>query len=112
MTEQIKLKPFVNPYLNVPEEQLVRMQTSIDGADYRYPQALRLSKGTINTTVNILFKKLVTECRRRGMVDFTNCDEFETFVANCAIVAEDEVDLIVYNKLGVPTNKKAKRAKS
>jgi hypothetical protein len=97
--------PFQNPYSETPNEDLVRLQSMVDIHDYRHPQALRLKKGTVNTMVNILFQKVVAECRRRGYNDVTSCKDFEQFVANCAVVAPSEVDILAYNKITQPTKK-------
>lgn len=102
---------FINPYKDVPEENLVRLQSLVLDSDYTYPQSLRLRKGTVNTTINILFQKLVAECKRRGFVDITDREKFESFIVNCTIVLPTEVDMLAYNgivKTATPSNRKKK----
>lgn len=70
---------FDNPY---PSGEGSRVQTWVSAEDYKFVQRIRVEKGTITTTINILFDKLVRELRARGITDYTDVKDFENFVVN------------------------------
>ena len=87
MTKQ----PFVNTYLGCEQRKTdVRVQTFVDTEDYEFLRLIRTNTGTITTTVNLLFKKLIDELKKRGITDITKRSEFEFFVANSKLVLEEE----------------------
>lgn len=77
---------FINPYQGCEKDgNGVRLQTYIPAEEYRYVQRIRGGRhGTMATTINILFAKLVAALKERGISDFTHEQQFEEFVANLA----------------------------
>lgn len=67
-----------------------RLQSVIKTEDYQFVQGLRLKTGTITTTVNILWAKLVKTLKEHGIVDIKNREEFEDFVTNCKLTLNNE----------------------
>lgn len=56
--------PYAYPF---PKSKTVRMNTYISIADYNYIKSLRILPGTFTIASNILFRKLVNECKRRNL---------------------------------------------
>lgn len=83
-----KLK-FVNPY-NLPSIEVQQIVADIGVNDYNFIKCIRPKNGTLTGVVCILWKKLVEECRARGITDFNQTDEFEQFVLTCKLVPESE----------------------
>ena len=79
-----KNSQFHNPYKGCINT--ARLIVDIDEADYNLIKTVRVSSGTITGTLGLLIQKLCYELRQRNITDYTKCDEFEDFVANCAIV--------------------------
>ncbi len=74
---------FENPYINVPPAE--RTRTTIDIANMDLSKLKRVHPGTIvQTTINILIRKLVDELERNGITEYAP-DEYELAVANCSI---------------------------
>lgn len=84
-------QPFDNPYkvpfqsFNGPDKNLYRAPASIGKSDYEFIRGIRPATGTVNTTQNLLWSKLVTALKKHGITSITNQSEFESFVANCII---------------------------
>jgi hypothetical protein len=98
---------FINPYSGCEKAgESIRFQSRILADDYTYIASLRVQNGTITTVCNILFKKLVDECRHQGFTDLTDKEAFERFVVECrlAIPVQLSTDLV--------KNAKSKRRKS
>src|SRR6478736_1592256 len=82
---------FDNPYkvpfqsFNGEDKNLYRAPASIGKSDYEFIRGIRPATGTVNTTQNLLWSKLVIALKRHGINSITNQSEFESFVANCVI---------------------------
>lgn len=100
------MQTFTNPYLGLPEEALTKLQTNVSTLDFNKLKRVRLKNGTVVVTMNILFEKLIKEFERRGITELTDQDQLEEFVANCVIVAPNEVDMLTYNKIVQPLQEK------
>jgi len=78
---------FENPYSHLcdvgPNRQTRRVNSEVPTEDYQMLQRIRTERGTIQTTVNILLKKLFDELKRRQITDYTRADDFVDFVLNC-----------------------------
>lgn len=81
---------FVNPYIDVPDENIKRTNTEIDVNDWNLLRSVRVQQGTFTTANNLLIWKLCNECRRRGFTDMSQHKEFERFVAGLHLVPDDE----------------------
>jgi hypothetical protein len=79
--------PYKVPYqsFNGEDKNLYRAPASIGKADYEFIRGIRPSTGTVNTTQNLLWSKLVTALKKHGITSITNQSEFESFVANCLV---------------------------
>lgn len=79
--------PYKVPYqsFNGPDKNLYRAPASIGKSDYEFIRGIRPATGTVNTTQNLLWSKLVTALKKHGITNLTNQSEFESFVANCII---------------------------
>lgn len=88
--------PFTNPYLGLPEEKLTRFQTWIDSDHHQFFRLIRTKNGTATTLVNLLVSKLYHELNRRGIVDITDTEAFEHFVANCNLTLPSDERLVTY----------------
>lgn len=88
-------KKFLNPYEDVPNLQ--RLTTEIPETEWHYVKVLRpngmgshgTSQGTFNTTINLLWSKLIHELKSRNITDFSQREAFEHFVANCQIIGPE-----------------------
>lgn len=93
--------PFVNPWKGYDEDQCSRLNSNVPTEIYNFIRFIRPDGGTMTTTINILFQKLVNELQQRNIT--ANCDvaEFERFVAECVIIHPS--DLVAGNeRLGGP----------
>lgn len=79
--------PYKVPYqsFNGPDKNLYRAPASIGKSDYEFIRGIRPATGTVNTTQNLLWSKLVIALKKHGINSITNQSEFESFVANCII---------------------------
>ena len=81
---------FTDPYKG--REQTTRIQSNIDPVDYNFIRSIRPSNGTIITTVNILWSKLVTTLKQHGITQYSDVNKYEHFVLNCTLVLPDSVN--------------------
>lgn len=79
---------FQNPYENVPDEGVSRINSDVPTDEYKMVQRILTERGTIQTTVNLLWNKLINELKRRGITDYTHAEEFRNFVTNSNLVLE------------------------
>lgn len=85
------MNEFKNPYavpfqsFNGADKNLYRAPASIGKTDYEFIRGIRPSTGTVNTTQNLLWYKLVKALKSHGITSITNQSDFESFVANCII---------------------------
>ena len=77
---------FENPYKSVDEEFLVRLQSHIQKEDYEMIKLIRPNTGTVTTTVNMLWRKLIDALVAQGITDISSREQFEHFVANSQLV--------------------------
>lgn len=94
MTDSAPTAPkplFVNPYADSPDDG-TRFNAQVDSEEYNYVKCIRPKQGTMVTTINTLYHKLVLELKRRGIKDLTNQQQFEDFVARCVIVLPEEIN--------------------
>ena len=77
---------FINPYLGARAASTAnRINADISAEDFNFVRNLRIGEGTIQTTISILWKKLVYELKQRGIVSCAQQDEFERIVVGCTI---------------------------
>jgi hypothetical protein len=79
---------FNDPYERVTVTS--RIQADVAMNHFSDLRAIRATKGTIQTTINLLFHKLIHELRIRNIVDYSDKDKFEQFVAGLRLVSADE----------------------
>jgi len=85
------MKDFINPYISSEKNgDAMRLQSHIQRDDYLLVKLIRPSTGTVTTTVNTLWWKLIEALKSRGITDVTKQKEFEAFVANCVIILPTE----------------------
>lgn len=87
---------FTNPYLGLDESQLVRFQTYINKDHHQFFWRIRAKNGTFTTFINILVAKLHDELNRRNIVDITDTEAFEHFVANSVLTLPENEQLTKY----------------
>lgn len=79
-----ELVKFENPFKDVPADE--RKRTTIDIPMKLESDLQRVKSGTIlQTTINILLKKLRDEFERNGLTYYAP-DEYELAVVNCSII--------------------------
>lgn len=77
---------FRNPFDScVAENSYRRLNADVDKGVYDFLRSIRLTSGTIQTTVNILLKKLYDELLKRNIRSSADVDAFEHFVTNCTL---------------------------
>ena len=76
-------KKYTNPYEGL--EVTVRIQSNINPDDYNFIRSIRPNSGTVITTVNILWHKLVTTLKQHGITQYSDLARFEHFVNNCEL---------------------------
>ena len=91
--KQINKLKFVNPY-NDPGLEVQQVVADISVSDYNFIKCVRPRNGTLTGVVCILWKKLVEECRARGITDFNQVGEFEKLVLTCKLVPDEELELL------------------
>ena len=80
---------FENPFRDLPPEE--RKRTTIDIPLKLESDLQRVKSGTIlQTTINILWKKLHDELHRLGITTVKDQERFERFVTECRIVWGDD----------------------
>lgn len=94
---------FTNPYKDarrLEADDPRRLVSDIARADFDYVKCLRTTQGTITTTVNILFQKLVNELKRRGITDISDKRRFEDFVVRCRLILPEDVGDLTGSPVG------------
>ena len=81
---------FKNPYADCDENEVSRLNANISTEDFNFVRRIRVDKGTIQTTINILWSKLVNELKQRGITDFSREADYEDFLVNIRLVDERE----------------------
>lgn len=76
---------YTDPYASCPPSEANRIVCDISEADFYLLKTIRPSRGTIQTTVNLLVKKLCDELRKRNITTYHERNFFEDFVANCRL---------------------------
>jgi hypothetical protein len=82
---------FENPYLTVAEDDKEYHNIFITKNEARFIKGLRLSVGTMRTTLALLFQKLYHECTRRKFSNYEDADRFERFILDARIAHSDDV---------------------
>ena len=80
------MKTFDSPYST--DQVTARLQAFVSVEDYDFVRSIRPNSGTVNTTVALVFSKLVAALRRAGIDQNADKEAFESFVANCKIVSD------------------------
>lgn len=81
---------FANPYAGIEKtKRFHRIGVSISIED-NILKHIRPAQGTIDGTINTLYKKLINELRKRGITDLTRSDDFEDFIVRCELVLPEE----------------------
>lgn len=94
MTNTNQITSFINPYRECRAAQAdepARINIDIDRDDLNFIKGIRLSGGTLSTTVGILYKKLVNELKRRNITDITKRKEFEQFLVEFEFIIPREL---------------------
>lgn len=82
------MNPFHNPYagLTLNANKANRHRTTIDCSriDVTFLNSLHGRKGTLQTTINLLLVKLITQLKQNGITDY-NPNGFEQAVGGCCI---------------------------
>ena len=81
---------FINPYPDDGKHLMARIAGDCYDPDYRLVQRIRTVRGTSQTTINILWKKLCNELRTRGITDYTREVDFVDFVTRCQLILPEE----------------------
>ena len=90
MTDPSKTPGFVNPYLGARKSgNFHSIQTEVF-KDKFILKRIRPDSGTVDITINLLYKKLYDELTRRGITDYTRVSDFEHFVVNSVLVLPGE----------------------
>lgn len=79
-TETTLSPPFSDPWGDIPNAEKSRVQTFAHSDYYLNLQALNPGLGNIQTTISILIKNLIDECRRRNINDYRDADRFRELV--------------------------------
>lgn len=87
----IERPKFINPY-NDPSIEVQQVVADISVIDYNFIKCIRPRNGTLTGVVCILWKKVVEECRARGITDFNQVSEFEQFLLTCRLVPNEELE--------------------
>ena len=81
---------FKNPYAGIEKTgRFHRIGVSVSLED-NILKVIRPAQGTIDGAVNTLYKKLINELRKRGIVDNTSVEQFEDFIIRCELVLPEE----------------------
>lgn len=78
---------FLDPYDGMQKDKkpLTRLQSRIAEEDYFFIKSLRPRSGTVTTTVNILFHRLVKTLKAHGLKGMEDLKRFEEFMTHCKI---------------------------
>jgi len=82
-TKYLTNMSYQNPY---PRKETTRLVTDVSKTDFAKIKSLRPEKGTVSTTLAILWKKLCHELERNGITDYARKTDFEHFVTDCVII--------------------------
>jgi len=93
ITEEKEPPKFESPYPRDANSE--RIHAWIASEDVLYLRLLRPQLGTFTYVVGHLWKKLCAELRSRDIKDYTQCEEFETFVTNVKILPINEYESLV-----------------
>lgn len=82
------MNKFKNPFQGLSDSDpgVARINSNVPREDYEFIRRIRPDGGTIVTTVNTLWLKLINELKRRNITDFTRVHDFEDFILRCAII--------------------------
>ncbi len=87
---------FENPYKDCDYYSHTgsRITADLDKEDFNFIRALRPRDGTLQTTVNLLWQKLVEELKSRGIVPYSEANRkaFEEFVTTCRFMLPSEIE--------------------
>jgi hypothetical protein len=83
---------FINPYKGCREyDENAKKVTAVMPLDrWKYLKCIRVEDGTIQTTINLFFEKLINELARRGINSTAEQSKYEHFVANFELVLPGE----------------------
>ena len=77
---------FANPYSGcVKGNNHHRLNIDVQKDRMAFLKGIRLTHGTIQTTINILIEKLYVALKTRGITTAAQADLFERFVAECEL---------------------------
>jgi len=71
---------FKDPYDK--DENKVKLSTYVSEEDAAILRSVRLVRGTVQITINLLLKQLIHELRQRNITDYTKRREFEEYVSS------------------------------
>lgn len=83
---------FKNPYGDLEDDAVRRLNADVPVDDYKMVQRILTERGAMQTTVNILWQKLINELKRLGITDFTRADDFIRLVCDSKLVVPGEVE--------------------
>lgn len=75
---------FKDPYADTPDELSSRLSAWVPETDKVFLMGIRPHRGTVQTTINILLKGLIDECKQRGITSYDNKAAFEALVCERA----------------------------
>lgn len=78
-------KHFESPFKGQTTSDFLKLNCEIPPAAYNRVKACRLSHGTITTTMQLLWQKLIDELDKRNIRDWGDVKQFEHFVANAEL---------------------------
>lgn len=80
---------FKNPLLDVPVENRKGLCVDIIDTDWSFLKTVSNKHGNLSITVNILITKLINECRKRGITDVSQLDQFQQLVLSVGFIPDD-----------------------
>ncbi len=88
------MSAYENPYKGCREGTgpYKKLNSNVPLEKYNAIKQLRLKEGTIQTTINLLWEKLIYECNVRGITDFQQSPAFERLVAESRFVLPEELN--------------------
>lgn len=81
---------FENPYKDIEKSGRYHSINVCVSKESFILRRIRPEAGTVDTTINLLYLKLINELNRRGITDYTRVDDFEDFVVRCELVLPEE----------------------
>lgn len=77
---------FLNPYRDCRKTgPITHVSLILPVEEYHRIKRIRLTEGTAQTTLAILWKKLIHECDRLNITSYADQRRFEDFVARCSL---------------------------